>query len=177
MLIPDNLDELKQLLWQTTALAFRYYEHRQFILDIDSTYLYAFSNQVITVFNAHHMIKSITHKLSLKIPAVCYWILGRDREIQILMPTSLSKERVTILKHLPHDSGFAVPAFYGVYVSRSVLIVRSRASNDLKTRDDSLRRLSSIDDEENKFIYHKLRYQASWQDPYQMVTYSVYTVW
>ncbi len=52
---PANLEQLRQLIWEVAAMAFKRTKQREFVLDIDSTHADTFGHQEKTAFKSHYM--------------------------------------------------------------------------------------------------------------------------
>lgn len=187
ILTPANLDELRELIWQTAVPAFRYRKQRQFVLDIDSTHLDTFGNQEATAYNAHYMVKGYHPQVvfentgSLLLDAYVRsgnTYTGKDAD-QFIQRTFDHLETLDpgVEVVIRGDSGFAMPAFYEACTSRDFyFIVRLKANQRLKALGEKIIASVPVDDEKDQVVYHELDYQAaSWREPYRVIMCSEHT--
>ena len=180
----QNIEELRELIWQVAALVFKLKAQKEFILDIDSTHSDTFGRQEKAAFNAHYMafgyhpqvlFEQSTGLLldALMRPGNTY--TGHDAD-QFIMRTfdhlrDLSDQAKVIVRG---DSGFAAPAFYEACVDHGCgFIVRLKANAKLQRLAEVKVSDVKLDTGDSVSVYHELNYQAnSWTAPYRVIVRS-----
>lgn len=148
MITPENLDELREMLWQVAVKAFQLTGQHQFVLAIDSTHLDTYGHQEATAFNAHYMAKGYHPQVAFDNtsstlldacvrPGNTY--TGKDAD-QFIQRTFDHLEELdpAIEVIVRGDSGFAVPTFYEACTSRNFYFVVRLKTNLADVKDDLL---------------------------------------